>query len=156
MTISKDRLGGFLLLVFCIVYAFLGQQIKLLPFQEAGAFTARTMPEVLSVLGIGLSLLVIVFPGNKERADFSGLNWKAGLAFLVLMSAYGFLVRPLGFIISTSAFLMIGFAMLGERSLAKLVLVAVPLVVIFWALMTLGLSVFIEPLPFFMKDWFNA
>ena len=46
---------------------------------------------------------------------------------------------------------MIGFAMLGERSIAKLLLVAVPLVVAFWVLMNYGLSVFIEPLPSFLR-----
>lgn len=151
MTLSKDRIGGILLLVFCIIYAYLSQQIKLLPFQAQGAFTPRTMPEVLSVLGIGLSVLVIIFPGNKDRFILSGLNWKLGVIFLTLMSAYGFAVRPAGFLLSTSLFLIIGFALLGERSIAKLLLVSVPLVVGFWVLMNFGLSVFIEPLPAFVR-----
>lgn len=151
MLLNKDRIGGLLLLCFSIAYAFLSQKIHLLPFQANSAFHARTMPEVLSVLAIGLSILVIVFPGTKDAPRFGGLKWHLGFAFLLLMSAYGFTVRPLGFIISTSLFLMIGFAMLGERKLWKLVIVAVPTVVAFWALMTMGLDVFIEPLPQFMK-----
>ncbi len=149
---SKDRIGGVLLLAFCIAYAVLSQRITLLPFQANVAFHARTMPEVLSVLGIGLSLLVIVFPGSDERPRFAGFNWTQGFLFLILMSAYGFTVRPLGFIVSTSAFLMIGFALLGERSAWKLVVVAVPVVVGFWFMMTQGLDVFIEPLPAFMRE----
>ena len=120
------------------------------------AFHARTMPEVLAVLGIGLSILIIVFPSNKERFSVSGLNWPLGLAFLVLMSIYGFTVRPFGFLLSTSVFLIAGFAMLGERNIIKLLFVAVPLVVAFWALMNYGLSVFIEPLPFFLRGGSNA
>ena len=151
MALSKDRIGGLLLLAFCITYAILSQQIRLLPFQENVAFHARTMPEVLSVLGIGLSVIIIVFPGSKARLDFTGFDWVKVALFLALMSAYGFTIRPLGFIASTSLFLMIGFWLLGERRLHHLILVAVPLVVLFWVLMTQGLDVFIEPLPAFMR-----
>ena len=151
MLFSKDRIGGVLLLAFCITYGFLSQNITLLPIQAKAAFTARTMPEVLMVLGIGLSLLVVIFPGANERPQLAGFNWGRAAFFLILMSVYGLTIRPLGFILSTSLFLMAGFAMLGERSALKLFLVAVPLVVCFWLLMTQGLDVFIEPLPWFMK-----
>ena len=151
MILSRDRIGGILLLLFCLTYAWLSQNIKLLPFQMNSAFHARTMPEVLAVLGVSLSLLVIIFPADDEKLSLHNLNWPLGLAFLVLMSAYGFAVRPAGFLLATSLFLTIGFAMLGERSIAKLLLVAVPLVVAFWVLMNYGLSVFIEPLPSFLR-----
>ncbi|WP_419909338.1 tripartite tricarboxylate transporter TctB family protein [Hoeflea sp.] len=151
MLFSKDRIGGVLLLAFCITYGILSQNITLLPIQAKAAFTARTMPEVLMVLGIGLSLLVVLFPGAHERPQFAGFNWGKAILFLVLMSVYGLTIRPWGFLISTSLFLMIGFALLGERSIFKLLVVAVPLVVCFWLLMTQGLDVFIEPLPWFLK-----
>ncbi|MEX3006844.1 tripartite tricarboxylate transporter TctB family protein [Hoeflea sp. TYP-13] len=151
MLFSKDRIGGVLLLAFCITYGVLSQNITLLPIQAKAAFTARTMPEVLMVLGIGLSLLVILFPGSHERPRLAGFNWTTAALFMVLMSAYGLTIRPLGFLLSTSVFLIAGFAMLGERSVTKLLLVSVPLVVAFWVLMTQGLDVFIEPLPWFLK-----
>jgi len=151
MLFSKDRIGGLLLLVFCVCYAILSQQIVLLPIQAKSAFTARTLPEVLSVLGIVLSVLVIIFPGSNERPALAGFKWITAAIFLALMSAYGLSVRPLGFILSTSLFLMGGFALLGERSPLKLLAVALPLVVGFWLLMTQGLDVFIEPLTWFLK-----
>ncbi|MEM8749721.1 MAG: tripartite tricarboxylate transporter TctB family protein [Pseudomonadota bacterium] len=151
MLFSKDRLGGILMLAFCVLYWSKIADIRLLPFQANQAFTPRTIPEILAYLGIGLSVLIILFPGNRERFDLRGLNWPLGLAFLALMSAYGLAVRPLGFLLSTSVFLMVGFALLGERSPVKLVLVSVPLVVAFWILMNYGLSVFIEPLPVFLR-----
>ena len=151
MFLTKDRIGGLLLLVFCLFYWWKIGNIRLLPFQVNEAFTPRTIPQVLAVLGTGLSLLVIAFPFNRERLDLRSLNWPLALAFLVLMSVYGLAVRPMGFLISTSVFLMIGFALLGERSVIKLVLVSVPLVVMFWVLMHFGLSVFVEPLPFFLR-----
>lgn len=152
MFFTKDRIGGLLMLIFCILYAWQSQNIRLLPFQLNSAFHARTMPEVLAVLGIGLSILVILFPSNKERIALRALNWQLGLAFLALMSIYGLSVRPAGFLLSTSIFLIIGFAMLGERSIIKLLLVSIPLVVAFWALMNYGLNVFVEPLPFFLRS----
>lgn len=151
MRLSKDRIGGLLLLAFCVTYGILSQDIRLLPFQETAAFHARTMPEVLTVLGIGLSLATIVFPGSRETPSFAGYNWVTCGFFLALMSLYGFSIRPLGFLLSTSLFLMLGFALLGERKPLTLVLVAVPLVVAFWVLMTQGLDVFIEPLPSFLR-----
>lgn len=152
MLFSKDRIGGVLLLIFCIVYGLLSQQIKLLPFQANVAFHARTMPEVLSVIGIGLALLIIIFPGSHNKPQLRGYNWIVGAVFLALMSIYGLTIRPFGFILSTSLFLMIGFALLGERKPLTLILVAVPMVVAFWVLMTQGLDVFIEPLPLFLKS----
>ena len=151
MLLSKDRIGGLLLLAFCIAYGLLSQEIRLLPFQANAAFHARTMPEVLTVLGIGLSLATIIFPGSREKPSLAGYGWVTCGVFLGLMSLYGFTIRPLGFLLSTSLFLMIGFALLGERKPLTLVLVAVPLVVVFWVLMTQGLDVFIEPLPAFLR-----
>ena len=151
MLLSKDRIGGVLLLVFCIAYGIQSQNITLLPMQAKSAFHARTMPEVLMVLGIGLSVLVILFPGSHQRPKLSGFKWVTAGLFLALMSVYGLSIRPMGFILSTSVFLIAGFALLGERSILKLLLVALPLSVGFWVLMTQGLDVFIEPLPWFLK-----
>ena len=151
MTLSKDRLGGILLLIFCLIYGYLSQEIRLLPFQRNAAFTARTMPEALTIIGVGLSLLLIVFPARPDTPQIRGLLWGKTAIFLALMSAYGLTIRPMGFLLSTSLFLIIGFALLGERRPVILLAVAVPLVFAFWALMTQGLDVFIEPLPAFMK-----
>ena len=151
MNISKDRVGGLLLLVFCLLYGWLIQDIRLLPFQMDDAFTARTMPQALTFLGVGMSAALIVFPGNTDPVVLKGMQWGRVGIFLALMSAYGLTIRPMGFIASTSVFLMVGFALLGERKPITLFLAAVPLVVLFWVLMTQGLDVFIEPLPEFLR-----
>ena len=148
--LSKDRIGGVLLLLFCATYAWLIQDIRLLPFQKAANFNARTMPEVLAMLGIGLSVWCIVLPGSHEGPRLRGLDWPRALAFLGLMSLYGLLLRPLGFVLSTSLFLIAGFALLGERRPLWLVLASVPLVVAFWALMDRGLGVYVAALPAFV------
>jgi len=148
----KDRIGGILLLLFCLGYGLASQQIVLLPFQETMAFHARTLPEALAVMGVSLSLALIIFPGSHEKLDLAGYNWVTALLFILLMVAYGLTIRSLGFILSTSGFLMLGFFLLGERKLWKMAVIAIPLVVIFWLMMTKGLDVFIEPLPEFMTE----
>jgi len=154
---NNARIGGILLLAFCLFYAWKIGDIRLLPFQANQAFTAVTVPQVLAGIGIFLSVLIIAFPdSNSPRRvidAFRGneLNWKLGGAFLILMSIYGFTVRPFGFLIATSLFLIAGFALLGERNPVRLILIAVPIVVAFWALMNFGLSVVIEPLPAFLR-----
>lgn len=144
--LSKGRIGGALLLLFCAVYGWLIADIRLMPFQQADPFTARTMPTALAVLGAGLAALVL-FTASDRPPQVAGLRWGRVALFLGLMSLYGATVRPLGFLLATSAFLMIGFALLGERRPLTLLAVAVPIVVLFWVLMTQGLDVWIDPLP---------
>lgn len=150
MSLSKDRIGALLLLAFCGFYWFHATDIRLLPFQKTAAFTAQTMPYALSVLGIALALALLVFPSGKDGLDLRGFKWSIGVAMLVLMVFYGVTIRPLGFILSTSLFLMIGYYALGERKPLTLILASVPLVVAFWLLMTQGLDIYIEPLPDFL------
>ena len=145
--LTKDRIGALLLLAFSLVYGYLSQSIRLLPFQQNVAFHARTMPEILTVLAVVLALLLLLMPPSQDKLSLSGLKLGKGLLFLVLMSIYGLTLRPLGFIISTSLFLIIGYVLLGERRPLPLLLASVPLVVVFWLLMTKGLDVFIEPWP---------
>jgi len=152
MGISKDRLGALLLLIFSSAYWYFAYDIRLLPFQMNAAFHARTMPVVLGVLGVGLSLALLIFPGSKAPPEVRGFNWGIGIVMLVLMVLYGLLVRPLGFIIATSLFLMGGYWALGERKPWLLLVASVPLVVLFWILMTQGLDVFIEPWPTMFKS----
>ena len=151
MPLSKDRIGALLLLAFCVAYWVFAYDIRLLPFQQNVAFHARTMPLALAVIGTGLSLLLLVFPGSDARAELRGFRWGLGVAMLVLMVAYGSLLRPLGFIVATTLFLICGYAALGERRPLMLLLASLPLVVAFWAMMTLGLDIYVEPLPWFLR-----
>ncbi len=148
----KDRIGGVLLLIFCIGYGLASREIVLLPFQETMAFHARTLPEALAVMGICLSLALIIFPGSREKLDLSGYNWITASLFILLMIAYGLTIRSLGFLLSTSGFLMFGFFLLGERKVWKMAVIAIPMVVLFWVMMTKGLDVFIEPLPEYFTE----
>lgn len=149
--LTNDRIGGVLLLVFSVAYGFLTFEIPLLPFQAQAAFTARTMPEALSVLGIILSLAMIVKPSSDARPDVAGFLWGRGAIICLVMVIYGLSVRPGGFLISTSLFLMAGILILGERRWWLVLLASIPVVVFFWVLMTQLLGVFIEPWPVFLR-----
>lgn len=148
--LTKDRIGGFLLLVFCSAYLYLAYGIKMLPFQKTQAFNAQTMPEALGYLGIVLSLAILFSPGKGEKLDLAGFNWAIGAWMVGLTIFYGFTIRSLGFIPSTTIFLLVGYVVLGERNPLKLILASVPLVVAFWLLMTKGLDVYVAPWPEFL------
>jgi putative tricarboxylic transport membrane protein len=147
--LTKDRLGALLLLAFSAGYGALTFEIPLLPFQAQAAFTARTMPEALSVLGILLALLLLLRPGGDQMPAVGGYRWGRAALICLLMVAYGLTMRPGGFLIATSLFLIGGMAVLGERRVPVLFGASVPIVVFFWALMTQVLAVHIEPWPAF-------
>ena len=79
-------------------------------------------------------------------------EYKLGQAILllVMMVAYALLLRPAGFLLSTSAFLIFGAVVLGERKLIVLVPVAVFAAVFVWYLVQEVLGIFLRPWPFFM------
>ncbi len=149
--LTNDRIGGLLLLAFSVAYGLLTFDIPLLPFQAQAAFTARTMPEALSVLGIVLSLTMIIKPSSNARPEVAGFLWGRGAIICLVMVIYGLTVRPGGFLISTSLFLIAGILILGERRWWLVLVASVPVVVFFWILMTQLLGVFIEPWPEFLR-----
>ncbi|MGB0697306.1 MAG: tripartite tricarboxylate transporter TctB family protein [Rhodospirillaceae bacterium] len=148
--LNKDRIGALAILAFAVGYGALTFNIHLLPFQANSAFTARTMPFFLTLFAIGLSLAILLRPSDLSMPDVKGFQWKRGLLVCIVMLAYGFLVRPLGFITATTLFLMAGYLILGERRPVILIAASLPIVVAFWALMTQVLDVFIEPFPSFL------
>jgi putative tricarboxylic transport membrane protein len=123
-------------------------------------FTARTMPIALAIAGILVSGLILVLPSAhsgdniKVPALFRGLDWKRVGLLALTMLFYGLTIRWLGFVLSTCAFLIAGFWILGERRIKVLLLASVPLVIIFWLLMTKILGVYLDPgsLYFFLED----
>lgn len=148
--LNKDRIGGLLLLGFCGAYWSLAGEIRMLPFQQNQAFNAQTMPLALGALGVGLSTAILIMPSDSEKLRLTGFRWGLGAAMLALMVFYGLTIRPLGFIVATTMFLIGGYAVLGERRPLVLLLASAPLVVGFWALMNYGLDVYVAPLPEFM------
>jgi putative tricarboxylic transport membrane protein len=148
----KDRIGGLLLLVFFVGYGLLTQQITLLPTQEGATFTAKTLPQTLTLLGLCGALWLVIRPSDKTVLNLKHLLWLRFASCLVLMSLYGVTLRPLGFLFATVLFLTAGFTLLGERRLLWSTFIAVVFTGTFWTLMQLGLGVYLNPWPSFLAS----
>jgi putative tricarboxylic transport membrane protein len=116
------------------------------PGDEYEPFTARTLPTILTFVGIGLSILLLITgqPDQKSN-DEQRFNWKLLIGFLVLMAGYGLGLTYLGFVLATSFFLLAGFYLLGERRKAVLFGASFPFVIAFYLLLTQGLDIYLEP-----------
>ncbi|EIX4874353.1 tripartite tricarboxylate transporter TctB family protein [Vibrio vulnificus] len=144
--LCRDRVGALIFLLLCLGYAYQTYQIPLFPGDEYEPFNARTLPFILTVIGIGLSLLLLVTgePDSKSGA-VTKFDWKLLIAFLVLMALYGFGLTYLGFVLATGFFLLAGFYLLGERRKSVLLGASFPFVLAFYLLLTKGLDVYLEP-----------
>ena len=142
----KKTLGGFLFLILSFLYGWQTFNIKV--FSTAvELFSARTIPFALSALGIILSILLLVLPEEEDDfvANFKQLNWRAAILLLISMSIYGILFQYVGFFIATFLFLNAGFWILGERSLTKMLITSVSLMVAFWVMLVYLLDIYIDP-----------
>jgi putative tricarboxylic transport membrane protein len=144
--LCRDRVGALIFLAFCLGYGYQTYRIPLFPGDEYEPFTARTLPILLTWVGVGLSLMLLVI-GQPDRKSGAVLhfNWKLLLSFLLLMALYAAGLTYLGFIIATTLFLGIGFYLLGERRKHVLFGVSLPFVSVFYLLLTQGLDIYLEP-----------
>ncbi len=143
--LSRDRIGALIFLVVTLIYGYQITNIALFPGDEFEPFTARTLPYLLTIAGVVLSLLLLITGKNDEQSGATvGFNWKLLISFLVLMAAYGVGLTWLGFVLSTSLFLLGGFLLLGERRKSILFGASFPFVTAFWLLLTQGLDIYLE------------
>jgi len=148
---SREKVGALFILLFSIAYGLLATKIPLTFLAQQERFTARTMPYALSVIGILLSLAILALPtvdpsGKKSLGEETAdMDWQTGILLVVLMFAYGLTMKLLGFILASILFLLIGFRILGERRIKRMLLTAIPLVLVLWAIMSLLLGVYIAP-----------
>ncbi|MGB1975111.1 MAG: tripartite tricarboxylate transporter TctB family protein [Vibrio toranzoniae] len=145
--LSGDRLGALIFMLTCLCYGYQTTLIPLFPGDEYEPFTARTLPTLLTFIGIGLSLILLVTgePNKKVKCETTPLNWKLLIGFLVLMALYGVGLTYLGFVLATSFFLLAGFYLLGERRKSILFGASFPFVIAFFLLLTQGLDIYLEP-----------
>ncbi len=148
---KKTRIGALFFLILSSFYFYKSFDIHLLNGTYYDAMTARTFPYYLGLLGIGISCLLLFFSFLKIDAndilDMKKLrtyNFKKGVYFVLLMIFYGYTIRSLGFVISTSIFLIIGFKILEEKRWSVILLTSIGISVSFWLLLTKLLGVYIE------------
>lgn len=161
MTLERAIAGIFV--VVCLVYgytAFVVMEAGLLPFERNMTFLPNVLPKWLSVIGavVGAAVLVQSGPGADAEVEPDGIDvrrlrqYKLGQAvlLLVLMVAYALLLRPVGFVATTTLFLVLASAALGERRFAVLVPVSVLAAFLIWCLVQQVLGIFLRPWPWFV------
>ncbi|UGA54140.1 tripartite tricarboxylate transporter TctB family protein [Vibrio sp. VB16] len=144
--LSGDRISAIIFLIVCLCYGYQSSLIPFFPGDEYEPFTARTLPTILTVVGIVLSLLLLVSTSSdKEKTDITQFHWRLLGSFLLLMALYGVGLTYLGFVLATGFFLMIGFYLLGERNKKILFGASFPFVILFYLMLTQGLDIYLEP-----------
>ncbi len=151
MTLTKDKAGALIFLMFSICYGYQAYYIPLYPGEEYEVFTSQTMPKVYALLAILISVLALMMAVLKDSEQapseknepFNIKGWGQCAALLLLMLFYGATLEPLGFVLSTIIFLNIGYLIMGERRIKRLLLASVPVVVVFWLVITKLLGIYL-------------
>lgn len=153
MKISKNVIGALIFFIFSVCYGYYAEQIPLYPGEEYDVFTSQSMPKLYAALGVFVSSLAIIVsviadirstsnaPHTAQYFDKKG--WTKVTSLIVLMVYYGATLEQFGFILSTISFLVFGYLILGERSKKRLFLASVPVVIVFWAIMTQLLGIYL-------------
>lgn len=156
---ALDRWIALILLGICLTYgyaAWFTMDAGLAPFMKRNPIWPSTFPKVLSIIAIVTSVVILLGLEKSEEKigdiDYRRLgdyNLGQALLLLALMVAYALCLRPLGFIFSTSAFLILGSFILGERKWHIMVTVALIATLIVWYLVQQVLGIYMRPLPGF-------
>ena len=157
---ALDRWIALILLGVCLTYgyaAWFTMDAGLAPFMKRNPIWPSTFPKVLSILGV-VSCLFILLGFEKAETKEADIDYrrlteyKLGQAIMLLglMVAYALCLRPLGFLISTSAFLILGSFFLGERKWHIMVPVALIATGAVWYLVQEILGIYMRPLPGFL------
>ena len=154
---ALDRWIALVLLGICLAYgyaAWFTMDANLAPFMRRNPIWPSTFPKLLSVLGIIAALFILLGFEKAKPAeaeiDYRRLtDYHLGQAILLLglMVAYALLLRPAGFLVSTSGFLILGAFILGERKWH--IMLPVGLIAAFgvWYLVQEVLGIYMRPLP---------
>ena len=157
---ALDRWVALVVLGICLIYGYTAWFMMdgaLPPIMKRLAVWPSSFPKVLSIAGIILSSIVLLGVEKGEEKvgdiDYRRLHeYKLGqaLVLLGLMVAYALLLRPAGFLLATSGFLIGGSMILGERRWFVMIVVSTIATFGIWYLVQEVLGIFLRPLPYFM------
>ncbi len=157
---ALDRWIALVLLGICLAYgyaAWFTMDGSLAPFMKRNPIWPSTFPKVLSILGIICSSIILLglekSQAKEAEIDYRRLHeYKLGqaIALLILMVAYALFLRPMGFLLSTSGFLILGSVLLGERKWHIMVPIALTATLLVWYLVQEVLGIYLRPLPGFL------
>lgn len=161
---ALDRWIALVFVVFCCIYgylAFFTMDHLLPPFMQRNPVWPSTFPKLLAIGGCVVGLVVLLGLEKSDNADepsASDINYRRlheyklgqALALIALMVSYALALRPAGFLISTSVFLIAGSFVLGERKWHVMLPVALIAAGTVWYLVQEVLGIFLRPFPYFM------
>ena len=159
---TLDRWIALVILTIACIYgyaAYFTMDHLLPPIMRNTPVWPSTFPKVIAVASIIVSFVIVIgLEKSAKGSDASGIdyrnlkdyNYGQTLALLGLMIIYALALRPAGFIISTSVFLIAGATILGERKFLWLVPIAVIATFGVWYLVQEVLGIFLRPWPFFL------
>lgn len=148
---TKNAIGSIFFLAFSSFYFFNVFSIKKMPGTQFEVMTASTFPFYIGLGGIIISLLILILSFINKDNDFLSidylkkLDFKTTIYFIFAMIFYGFTIRTLGFIISTIIFLTIGFLLLKEKNIKRILLISCGVSIGFYLLLNNVLGVYIDP-----------
>jgi len=130
--ISTVKIISLLFFIFSAFYLYTAYQIRVFSFDENAAFNAKTFPIYLGYFGMFIAALKIVLPEKASEEVYQKfLNYKKTLVLVLIMVIYGLTIRPVGFFLSTSLFLLSSYYFLGERRWLRMFMLSFPFVAIF-------------------------
>lgn len=159
---ALDRWIALIILMICMAYgyaAFFTMDVGLPPFMQRNAIWPSTFPKLLAGLAIGCALIILLGQGKGDAGPKEGdidyrrltdYNLGQAVLLLVMMAAYALMLRPVGFLISTTAFLTISAMVLGERRLRYLLPITLLATGLVWYLVQQVLGIYLRPLPYFL------
>ena len=157
---ALDRWIALILLGVCLAYgyaAWFTMDANLAPFMRRNPIWPSTFPKVLSILGI-ISTTIVLLGFEKSEASEPDVDYRRlgeyhlgqALMLLVLKVIYAICLRPLGFLFSTSAFIILGAYTLGERKWHIMLPIALIAALGVWYLVQQVLGIYMRPLPGFI------
>lgn len=146
-----DRYIAFGLLAFSVGYGYLAWVHPLLPFEVRMPFKPNTMPLGLATFGILFSSLLLLLPSSneieKDAEGWQGFAWKNTALLIVLAIGYALLLRPIGFIASTTLFIFLSSRVLGETNIVRSISTGLISSGIIWYLVDDVLGIYLVALP---------
>ena len=163
---ALDRWIALVILGICLIYGYTAcftMDDALAPFMRRNPIWPSTFPKVLSILGIVAAMIIVLGLEKAEQKEhdidyrrLTEYNLGQAVLLLALMVAYALCLRPVGFLISTSVFLIAGAVILGDRKWHVMIPIAVIASLVVWYLVQQVLGIYMRPLPGAVESMFGA
>ncbi|PIE45402.1 MAG: hypothetical protein CSA45_03435 [Gammaproteobacteria bacterium] len=151
---NLDRLVALLMVAFFVAYIYLSYHFDLLPFERRASFRPDSMPKGIGILGLILSIIVLFTANGHPNQDNQGwrtYDYKSYAGIIISMMLYAAFLKPAGFVVATTAFIIVSAIILGERKYTKLFIIALIGALAIWLVVDRLLGIYLYPIPEFIQ-----